>query len=51
MPDGPCLKRATTFYAPHLLLQIRIEVLNGGWRATLPALACRTKPTPQKTAA
>jgi hypothetical protein len=35
----------------HLLLQIRIEVLNGDWRATLPALARRTKPTPQKAAA
>jgi hypothetical protein len=29
----------------HLLLQIRIEVLNGDWRATLPELACRTKQT------
>jgi hypothetical protein len=29
----------------HLLLQIRIEVLNGDSRATLPALACRTKQT------
>jgi hypothetical protein len=35
----------------HLLLQIRIEVLNGDWRSTLPELACRTKQTPQKTAA
>ena len=35
----------------HLLLQIRIEVLNGDWRATLPELASRTKQTPRRTAA
>jgi hypothetical protein len=35
----------------HLLLQIRIEVLNGDSRATLPELASRTKQTPRRTAA
>ena len=27
-----------TLVGAHLLLQIRVEVLNGDWRATLPAL-------------
>jgi hypothetical protein len=35
----------------HLLLQIRIEVLNGDWCSTLPELACRTKQMPRRTAA
>ena len=35
----------------HLLLQIRIEVLNGDWRSTLPKLTRRLKqPSPMMTA-
>jgi hypothetical protein len=35
----------------HLLLQIRIEVLNGGWRSTVPKLTRRLKqPPPMMTA-
>ena len=36
----------------HLLLQIRIEVLNGDWRSTLPKLTTRRlkQPSPMMTA-
>jgi hypothetical protein len=34
-----------TLAGAHLLLQIRVKVLNGDWRATLPELVRRLKRT------
>ena len=40
-----------TLVGAHLLLQIRIQVLNGDWRATLSHLVSRDKANPELKAA